>query len=149
MYEIPCYDDYDQIITRLTQWDVNQTIKIKNIEINNKKIEIHFYNNYLSEGLSVEPEILNNIISVMIPNILLQMPSPIIIDVYKYFNKESAKTIGTIKIPITPRKKPEDYIDPSGSGSQPIGQAVGILGGTSKTFIGEAVAATSQEEEEE
>ena len=31
----------------------------------------------------------------------------------------------------------------SKSGGTPIGQAVGILGGTSKTFIGEAVAVTS------
>lgn len=136
MYEIPCYDDYDKIITRLTQWDVNQTIKIKNIDIDNKKIEIHFYNNYLSEGLSVEPEISNNIISVMIPNILLQMPSPITIDIYKYYDEESAKTIGTIKIPITPRKKPEDYIEPSGGNSQPIGQLVGILSGVTDSVIG-------------
>ena len=48
-----------------------------------------------------------------IPNSLLQQPYPIIIYVYSYSDTNSARTIYTIKIPVTPRVKPSDYIDSS------------------------------------
>lgn len=127
MYEIKCWDSYDRVIEGLTQWDVNQTLYIKDIADEFGLTEapvFHFCNQNSKEALVV-PSVIqdNNIIAVKVPNILLQEALPLLIYMYVYSatSKQDenalpdtisgipAKTLAAIKLIVRPRAKPSDY----------------------------------------
>lgn len=123
MYEIKCWDSYDRVIEGLTQWDINQTIYIKDIADEFGLTEapvFHFCNQKSKEALVVPSTIDDNsVIAVKVPNILLQEASPLLIYMYVYSATENAspdtlsaipaKTLVTIKLTVRPRAKPSDY----------------------------------------
>lgn len=108
MFDVICLDNKGNPITRLTQWDVDQTLLINldsfNFKINNT-LKVHFCNKESKNALVVESTIENNELSVHIPNELLRVPYKIV--AYLYFD---GKTICTIEIPVKKRKKPSNYI---------------------------------------
>lgn len=108
MFDITCLDSYGEVITNLTQWDVNQSLTIKNTGLTSAPL-FHFCNKNSKEALVVKSTLEDNTITVKIPNILLQEGIPIIVYLYAYSSLTSGKTLATVKIPVRPRPKPSDY----------------------------------------
>ncbi len=105
---IPCYDYRDEVITHFIQWDVNQTITIKNLNIDNAPI-FHFYNKNNIESIGVQSILKDGNITVDVPNILLESNLPINIFVY-LITQSSGKSIYEFHIPVHSKKKPADYL---------------------------------------
>lgn len=105
---IPCYDYRNEVITHFTQWDINQTITIKDLNIDNAPI-FHFYNKDNTESIGVQSILKDGNITVDVPNILLESNLPINIFVY-LITKSSGKSIYEFKIPVHSKKKPADYL---------------------------------------
>lgn len=103
-----CYDSTNRPIKELTQWDTNRKIIITGVEIESAPV-IHFYNTKSDKALVVPSEFNNDSVVVSIPNLLLQSCLPLFISIYTENDNDEGKTIGTICIPIIPKKKPEDY----------------------------------------
>lgn len=108
MYDVTCLDSYGEVITNLTQWDVNQSLTIENTGLTSAPL-FHFCNKNSKEALVVKSTLENGVITVKVPNILLQEGIPIIAYLYAYSSLTSGKTLATIKIPVRPRPKPSDY----------------------------------------
>lgn len=105
---IPCYDYRNKVITNFTQWDVNQTITIKNLDVDNAPI-FHFYNKNCTESIGVQSVLTDGNITVDVPNILLE--SDLIINIFVYLiTKVSGKSIYEFRIPVDSKKKPADYL---------------------------------------
>lgn len=105
---IPCYDYRNKVITNFTQWDVNQTITIKNLDVDNAPI-FHFYNKNCTESIGVQSVLTDGNITVDVPNVLLE--SDLIINIFVYLiTKASGKSIYEFKIPVNSKKKPADYL---------------------------------------
>ena len=127
MFEVTCWDSYDRVIENLTQWDINQTLYIKDIYNDFGLTEapmFHFCNKNSKEALVVQSTIKdNNVIAVKVPNILLQESFPLIAYMYVYsipseqeiddltdvVSSASAKTLVAIKLAVKPRVKPSQY----------------------------------------
>lgn len=109
MLGVACTDTYGNTITRLTQWDVNQSLVIENTELSYAP-EFHFCNKNSVEALVVASSIDDNgTITVKIPNSLLREPYTITAYMYAYSSDTSAKVLAIIKIPIIQRVKPSEY----------------------------------------
>ena len=127
MFEVTCWDSYDRVIENLTQWDINQTLYIKDIYNDFGLTEapmFHFCNKNSKEALVVQSTIKdNNVIAVKVPNILLQESFPLIAYMYVYsipseqeiddltdiISSSSAKALVAIKLAVRPRVKPSQY----------------------------------------
>ena len=88
MFEVTCWDSYDRVIEGFTQWDINQTIYLKNVYDDFGLTEapmFHFCNKNSKEALVVQSTVEdNNVIAVKVPNILLQESYPLIAYMYVY-----------------------------------------------------------------
>lgn len=109
MFEVTCLDAYGKIVNHFTQWDINQTLTIKDSGLTVAPT-FHFCNKNSEEALIVDSTIdEDGVIMVKVPNILLAEPYPIIAYIYAYATTTSAKTLATIRIPVEKRVKPSDY----------------------------------------
>lgn len=113
MYEMSCFDSYGNSINYLTQWDYNRKLVM---DLNGYDLtvapEIHFSNKEREEALVVQSTVSSdNLVTVDIPNILLQEPYPLLVYVYLTDSNDtsSQKTIVTTEIPVKKRPKPSDY----------------------------------------
>ena len=108
---INCLDKNGDTIYTLYQWDKNQTIYVDGIDINTAPC-IHFQNKTTKAPVVVTSTITNGMISVLIPNELLNMPHTIEGYIYVQENNR-AKSVGVIKLPIRERQQPSDteYVD--------------------------------------
>ena len=102
MYDVICKDADGNIITHLTQWDMGQSLVIKDTGLTVAPF-FHFYNQNSTEALVVTSTLENDTITVAVPNILLQEGMPIIACLYSYSSNTSGKTLATVKIPVRPR----------------------------------------------
>lgn len=103
MIEVTILDSDGDAINHLTQWDCNQTIVISDSDLTVAP-DFHFCNCESTEALVVPSTIENGVITVSIPNILLEEPFPII--AYMYLE---GRSIARIRIPLKARVKPSDY----------------------------------------
>lgn len=108
MFELTCLDSYGESVTHLTQWDIDQSLIIENTGLTHAPL-FHFCNKNSTEALVVTSSINNGVITVKVPNSLLQESFPIIAYMYVYSTATAAKTIETIRIPVRPRIKPSEY----------------------------------------
>ena len=108
MFDIVCLDINGKVITYLTQWDIGQSLIIKNIDLASPPF-FHFYNQNSKEAYVVSSTLEDNVVTVHIPNILLQESIPIVACLYAYASPTSGKTLATVKIPVRPRPKPSGY----------------------------------------
>lgn len=91
----------------LYQWDKNQVLYIYGLSILDP--EIHFANEAMSRALVVQPTVdEKGVISVEVPNSLLQKPYSITVYVCGY-EDSTFKTYYKIGVPVKPRSKPGDY----------------------------------------
>lgn len=92
----------------LYQWDLNQTLKIYGLSLASVP-EIHFANNDMDRAIVRQSTMsTNGVISVDIPNSLLQKPYRITAYVCIY-EGETFRSLYSIEIPVKARTKPADY----------------------------------------
>lgn len=109
MFEVTCLDSHGKSIHHLTQWDMGQSLIIKDTGLLKAPL-FHFCNRNSTKALVVPSSISSDgVITVNVPNILLKEALPIIVYMYVYENDDSAKTMHTIRIPVRARLKPSDY----------------------------------------
>lgn len=99
--------------TSLYQWDTYQTLVITGIDFGAVTPVVHFCNKRSKEALVVSGILQeDDSIKVSVPNSLLTEKWDIICYIYKNTGI-TAQTISTIVIPIIPRLKPTEYVQPS------------------------------------
>lgn len=109
MFEVTCLDTYGEIVTSLTQWDIDQSLIIEDSGLATAPT-FHFCNKNSIEALVVASSMdTNGAITVKVPNSLLTESLPIIAYMYVYSTTTSGKTMATIKIPVEKRPKPSEY----------------------------------------
>lgn len=116
MFDVDCLDTYDNHLEYLTQWDINQKLKIVLNGCSDDYLgiapEIHFANSKSTEALVVRSTVQDgNTIVVDIPNSLLQDYYPLLVYVYLSDNRDAyaQKTIIKLEIPIRKRVRPSEY----------------------------------------
>lgn len=120
MANIVCYDSDGQLLSHYTQWDVNQKLVIAGADISSAP-DFHFLNTLQRDAYVVKSQISGNFLIASVPDELLQHDVPIIAHIYYV----PGTTEYTIRIPVMPRRKPDNYIytdTESGGGGSAGGQ---------------------------
>lgn len=101
-------EKHNYTVDPLTQWDRNQTLEIYGLSLA-RAPEVHFSNIGMERAITRQATIdSKGIITVSVPNGLLQKPYTITAHLCQY-NGATFETLYTIKIPVTERKQPADY----------------------------------------
>lgn len=113
MYEIPCYKSNGDTLNYLTQWDLGQILYFHDLGVDAAPT-VHFHNKMFKENESVITSGVysssTGVVSVEVPNLILQKPYPI--DVYIYVegnNGTQGTTIYTCTIPVRSKAQPVNY----------------------------------------
>ena len=94
--------------SHLYQWDLNQTLEIRGLNVATAP-QIHFSVRGIKAALVTQSVISDNVITVKIPNLILQYGKDV--NAYVYIAENDAKsTVKTIIIPVVSRAKPADYV---------------------------------------
>lgn len=102
------FKSYGNYVTdSVYQWDINQVVKVTGLGLNVIP-EVHFANCAMDAAIVRQASGGGNNFSVKIPNSLLQKPYPIDAHIGIY-SGSTFKVIETVRIPVIPRKRPEDY----------------------------------------
>lgn len=113
MANVKLFDKYGNEIDHLTQWDMNVTLKIMDFNYDIAPV-CHFAKRYDKEAITVTSTLSDNIVSVVVPNILLsndnKRADPIKMYVFLYESDEkSGRTIYVVDLPVETKPKPNDY----------------------------------------
>ena len=108
MSNIICYDSDNNVLKTLYQWDNNQTMTVRGVDMPPVPV-FHFCNRLSNLALVVSPTVSGTDLIVKIPNILLQQAEPIIAYLYQDTDDDGYRTMHAIHIPVIPRPKPDDY----------------------------------------
>lgn len=102
------FKTYNNYVTdSLYQWDVNQDLVINGLNLGTAP-EIHFANSAMDKAIVRQATVKNGVITVRIPNSLLQ--SALTIRAYVgIYEGNTFKGLETIEIPIIARTRPVDY----------------------------------------
>lgn len=107
MSNIKCFDANGDLLKRMYQWDVNQTILVTGLP--DAVTIFHFCNAGSDEAYVVVPTVTDEGYIVKVPNVLLENEVPIIMYSYQETGDEAFRTTFMIHIPVIPRIKPADY----------------------------------------
>lgn len=124
MAAVIIYDNYNQTVDRVFQWDSNRTVKITGLTIQTGASVFFHFSNRLMKNALVVPATASDIVFdsssgeismacyvADIPNELLMMPDTICLYVYESIgNAPERRTTDAIHIPVMPRQKPDDYV---------------------------------------
>lgn len=103
-----CFNCYGNYTTdTVYQWDLNHTLSITGLDIDHAPT-VHFCNKKSETAIVVQSEMADGVITVSVPNQLLEEPYPIIAYIHTY-DDNHAKTIEVVNIPLIKRAKPDDY----------------------------------------
>lgn len=110
MFDIIATDNLGKPIEYLTQWDLNQTIYLRDLGFTKAPV-VHFCNANSSFAYTVESTLSSGVLQVSVPNILLQEDLKIFAYVYKYENSNSeGTTLHLAQIPVRAKVRPQDYV---------------------------------------
>jgi glycerophosphoryl diester phosphodiesterase len=99
---------YSTYITdSLHQWDINQTLEVTGLNLTTAP-EVHFSNSNSDRAIVRQATLSRQVVSVKIPNSLLQEPHRIFAHIGVY-ECDTFKVVELVEIPVQPRKRPEDY----------------------------------------
>ena len=102
------FNAYGSYVTdSLYQWDINQDLAINGLNLTEAP-EIHFSNVNMDRAIVRQSTLENGVVTVRIPNSLLQVAYTIKAYVGVY-EGETFKVIETVEIPIIARTRPSDY----------------------------------------
>ena len=103
------FNTYASYVTdSLYQWDKNRVLSVRGLNLTVAP-EIHFSNESMDGAIVRQSELIDHVVSVMIPNSLLQSPLRIKAHIGVY-EGDTFKVIEVVEIPVIPRKKPLDYV---------------------------------------
>lgn len=112
MANIVCYGSDGSVLSHYTQWDKNQKLIIRGVDMSSTP-QFHFSNNYIDSSLIVSSTISNDGVSATVPDVLLQYAEPIIVHLY-YKDADSERSKYSVRIPVMPKSKPENYTQSNG-----------------------------------
>lgn len=99
---------YDSYVTdSLYQWDLNQVLTVTGLNLAVVP-EVHFSNANMDRAIVRQSAMVNHVVSVGIPNSLLQDPLTIEADIGIY-EGDTFKVVEKVLIPVKPKKRPLDY----------------------------------------
>lgn len=102
------FSAYSKYVTdSLHQWDLNQTLQVSGLNLATAP-EVHFSNANTDRAIVRQSTMENHIVSVAIPNSLLQEPFRIFAHIGLYEGK-TFKVVELVEIPVIARKRPLDY----------------------------------------
>lgn len=102
------FNAYSTYVTdSLYQWDINQVLKVTGINVATAP-EVHFSNSNMDRAVVRQATLSNGVITVNIPNSLLQDPLTINAHIGIYEGK-TFKVLEFVQIPIIPKPRPYDY----------------------------------------
>ena len=102
------FNSYASYITdSLYQWDINQKLSVSGLNLTVAP-EVHFSNSNMDRAIVKQATLDNLIVSVDIPNSLLQQALTIKAHIGVY-EGDTFKVIEVVEIPVNPRVKPSDY----------------------------------------
>lgn len=91
----------------LYQWDINRNLVISGLNISTAP-EIHFSNANMDRAIVRPATLVDNVVTVQIPNSILQ--SPLLINAHVgIYEGDTFKVIEKIEIPVISRPRPLDY----------------------------------------
>lgn len=91
----------------LHQWDINQVLEVTGLNLTTAP-EVHFSNSNIKRAIVRQATLKNGIITVGVPNSLLQEPFRIVAHIGIY-EGDTFKVVEAVEIPVTPRTRPADY----------------------------------------
>ena len=95
------------IADSLYQWDLNRVLSVTGLNLTVVP-EVHFSNNAMRGAIVRQATMENHVVSVKIPNSLLQYPLTIKAHIGIYEGDEF-KVVEEVQIPVIAKKRPEDY----------------------------------------
>ena len=95
------------VVDSLYQWDLNQVLSVTGLNLAVAP-EVHFSNANMDRAIVRQATTINNVISVGIPNSLLQEPLRIRAHIGIY-EGGAFKVVEVVEIPVIARKRPNDY----------------------------------------
>ncbi len=102
------FSAYSKYVTdSLNQWDLNQVLQVTGLNLTTAP-EVHFSNANMDRAIVRQSTMTNHVVSVDIPNSLLQDPLRIYAHIGIY-EGETFKVVELVEIPVKPRKRPLDY----------------------------------------
>lgn len=102
------FNAYGSYVTdSVTQWDKNQVLSVTGLNLVSAP-EVHFSNASMRAAIVRQAEMSDHIVTVKIPNSLLQSPLTIKAEIGVY-EGSTFKTVELVEIPVRAAKKPEDY----------------------------------------
>ena len=107
--EVLLFNPKDESINRYYQWDSEQSIVLKSIDIGDDTY-VHFCHSDSEKALVVRPYFQDGKTVVNVPNQLLQFAKPLVIYLYQVDSDTGNNTIYSTKIPVIPRPKPDTYV---------------------------------------
>lgn len=102
------FSAYDKYVTdSLYQWDIGQVLKVTGLNLT-KAPEVHFSNANMDRAIVKQSEMVDHVVTVAIPNSLLQDPLRICAHIGLY-EGNTFKVVEKVEIPVIARKRPLDY----------------------------------------
>lgn len=102
------FNTYASYVTdSLYQWDLNQVLSVTGLNLTVAP-EVHFSNANMDKALVRQATLLDHVVSVPIPNSLLQESLLINAHIGIYEN-DTFKVVELVQIPVIPKKRPVDY----------------------------------------
>ena len=103
------YEGITKVVAKgLTQWDYGQKLYITGLDVP-PTLQVHFSNDVEKTAIVMQATLSDNVISVDVPNVLLEKTLDITAWVY-VLGQNSGETVRTIVLPVEPRIKPDDYV---------------------------------------
>lgn len=99
------YNNY--VTDSLYQWDRNQILTVSGLNLSVAP-EVHFHNKTMDKAIVKQAELINGVVSVAVPNSVLQSPLTIYADIGIY-EGNTFSTVEKITIPVIAKARPADY----------------------------------------
>ena len=110
MAEIICYDSRGNPITRVYQWDKNQSITVSGLSTEPVPV-FQFSNRKHPTSITVSATVTGSGLLAMVPNELLEEAETLHAYIYREVASGAGRTLGVVSIPVRPRRKPSDYVE--------------------------------------
>ena len=106
----------------LYQWDTGQKLALSGLPATSTDIQVHFANAAMAQAIVKATAIENSLPTCDIPNEFLQYGSAAKARAWVFYRASDTEgyTVRTVLIPVTPRKRPNDYVSPEDPDSQGV-----------------------------
>ena len=106
----------------LYQWDTGQKLALSGLPATSTDIQVHFANAAMAQAIVKATATENSLPTCDIPNEFLQYGSASKARAWVFYRTSNTEgyTVRTVLIPVTPRKRPNDYVSPEDPDSKGI-----------------------------